>query len=221
MLLRPKHLKAIEFLAGSDRSMSEVAAEVGVSLRTLHRWLKEDEFRSELVRARGALPYSLGGLAARASRLLLIDIVRRLEAGGEKPSLKEVTALLAQLAAAKDAPAADSTQTDTGSLADLTPEQEEEIWTKFDEFVTRNQAAASADLSPATASDLPSPPDGGRGDNGERPPLTLPSPPGGGRGNKNEGALHQYFPSCLASSTKRRKSSRLTDEGTEWSEPQM
>jgi hypothetical protein len=164
MLLRPKHLKAIELLASSDLSTADVAAVVGVSLRTLQRWLRKAEFRSELARGRGSLPYSFDGLVSRTARLLLIDIVRRLEAGGEKLPIKEVTALLAQLTAAKQVPGGadsspdDSTEMTASPMAALTPDQEDEIWNKFDEFVTlNNQAAASPSVSPEPSPDSPTP----------------------------------------------------------------
>jgi AcrR family transcriptional regulator len=186
MLLRPKHLKAIELLASSDLSTADVAAEVGVSLRTLQRWLKDPDFRSEFARGRGSLPYSFDGLVARTSRLLLIDIVRRLEVGEEKLPIKEVTALLAQLTAARDLPAAaisspgDSTEMGGGPFEVLTPEQSDEIWDKFDEFVTRNQKAADprppapVALEPAPSAPPPDSLDQSRSD--------LPSPSGRGVG---------------------------------------
>jgi transcriptional regulator with XRE-family HTH domain len=151
MILRPKHLRAIEILAGSDLTLDEAAREVGVSRRTISRWLANGAFRAELVRVRPALSYSFEGLRARTTRLLLMDIVRRLETGGEKLPLKEMTALLAQLMGERSIGGPDGLPGDAqggeGESAErsyrpfsqLTPEQAEEIWAKVDEVTRRPQ----------------------------------------------------------------------------------
>jgi len=147
MILRPKHFKAIEFLAGSDLAQDEIARRVGVSRRTLSRWLADETFNTELVRGRDALPYSFDGLRVRTARLLLLDIVRRLEAHGETLPLKEMTTLLAQLMGESAGPGADELSAEDGCDAEgarrdfpeLTPEQADEIWAKFDEVVSRGQ----------------------------------------------------------------------------------
>jgi len=97
MELRPRHLRAIALLAGSDLEKREVASAVGVSRGTLSRWLKDRAFRAELALRRELLPYRLDGLRMEAARRALTDLVERLGRPYSKVPLKELMRLLGQL----------------------------------------------------------------------------------------------------------------------------
>ena len=152
MILRPRHFRAIELLAGTDLLQQEVAEQVGVSRRTLGHWLKHEAFRAELARRRELLPCRLNTLRLHTARMLLVHVLDRLKDGEERLPIKEMTQLLARLAG-------DELESDTGDVStgepgqpvddmgggvapELTGEQAEEIWAKMDEFLQANREAA-------------------------------------------------------------------------------
>jgi len=97
MELKPRHLRAIELLAGTDLRKGQVAAAVGVSRGTITRWLKDKAFRAELALRRQLLPYHLDGLRMEAARRALTDLVERLGRPHPKAPLKELMRVLEQL----------------------------------------------------------------------------------------------------------------------------
>jgi len=152
MILRPRHFRAIELLAGTDLRQWEVARRVGVSRRTLGHWLKKETFRAELARRRELLPCRLNSLRLHTARMLLVHVLDRLKDGEERLPIKEMTQLLARLAG--DDLESDKTEAtaseppeavdDVGgqTTAGLTSEQAEEIWAKIDEYCCANEEAA-------------------------------------------------------------------------------
>ena len=68
MLLRPRHYKAIELLATTDMTQKAIAKELGAATRTLRKWMKDEEFLSELARRREADPQSFRTLRLSAAR---------------------------------------------------------------------------------------------------------------------------------------------------------
>lgn len=96
--LPPKHLQAIEALLVSP-TVTEAAEQVGVSRRTLHRWMRRDVFQRALQEARDA---TVGAVAAAMTDLAETAVVT-LEAAmtdpDSPPSVKVRAAMgvLAQL----------------------------------------------------------------------------------------------------------------------------
>ena len=138
MVLRPKHLRAIALLVGTDLEKQHVAAEVGIAPQTLTRWLKDSAFREELARRREVQPYRMDGLRMQAARHALMDVVARFRSDEDKPSMREVTHLLDRLVGddlrrahldeerhAGEPPAPPEEQVEP---RELTPEEAEAIW---------------------------------------------------------------------------------------------
>jgi hypothetical protein len=100
MELRPRHLRAIELLIGTDLNFTGVAAAVGVSTYTLRKWRRDPDFRRERDRRRDVLPHRMHLLRMETARRLLQDVICRLIRADEKLPLKEVSAMLAQLVGA-------------------------------------------------------------------------------------------------------------------------
>lgn len=145
MILRPKHFRTIELLTGTDLRHGEIARRVGVSSRTLCRWLADGRFRAALECRRRLLPFHIEGLRLETARKLLLDVQRRLEAGEEKIPLKEVTQLLARLVGDNFDRVPDEPPTE-GAVPKLTPEQAEALWAE----IGREEAAEKSALAAPT-----------------------------------------------------------------------
>ena len=97
MLLRPKHLRALDLLAHTDLPQYHVARKVRISPRTLRHWLEDPEF-SEALKARQAVSAdSVEDLRLRAARSSLARITMRLQSGIADVSIADLTRLLGQL----------------------------------------------------------------------------------------------------------------------------
>ena len=97
MMLRKMHLWAIDMLASTHLSYRDIAYRVRVHPRTLSRWVKDPDFRSELDRRREVPPYNLINMRKWITRMILGKIARQLLAGDEALSLKDASQLLARL----------------------------------------------------------------------------------------------------------------------------
>ena len=97
MVLRPKHLRAMDLLASTDLLKREVASAVGVSANTLGRWCKDASFCEELARRRLLQPEQIDVLRLQAARSALTRVVRRLDSGYAGPSIREISQLLGRL----------------------------------------------------------------------------------------------------------------------------
>jgi len=156
MELRPKHLRAIELLAGTDLQKQHVAGEIGVAPRTLGRWLKDRAFREELTRQRKVQAFRIDGLRMEATHDALRDVVDRFETGGDKPPIKEITQLLDRLVGGDFARARLGDQADVPEGCDepvepepepraMTTEEAEAIWAER----ARREQQESAEREPA------------------------------------------------------------------------
>ena len=98
MVLRPRHFRAIELLATTDMKKKEVAAEVGVSPRTLGRWCKDLEFLEEARTRMDNQPFKLDGLRLEAARRMLLNLIDRFDRrfNSQEP-VREITKMLALL----------------------------------------------------------------------------------------------------------------------------
>ena len=82
MKLEPQHLKAVNLLIDgrfTGRSLNEIAEELDISVRTLHRWRMDANFQKAYDRAerRWAADLWVVSLAARKSRLLEFERMYR------------------------------------------------------------------------------------------------------------------------------------------------
>jgi hypothetical protein len=100
MILRPKHMRAIELLATTDMTQKEVAKEMRVGWRTICRWVKDRDFHEALELRQSARPESVAAFAMRGMQMLLADMVIRLRTG-EHPSIKELIGLFDLLQSVK------------------------------------------------------------------------------------------------------------------------
>ena len=97
MILRPKHFRAIDLLAGTDTPKGEVAQSVGITRPTLTSWMKDPDFRRELDRVQKLQPHCFAILRMDAGRKLLLNMIDRLEAGEEKLPLREIAQAIGKL----------------------------------------------------------------------------------------------------------------------------
>ena len=144
MVLRPRHFRAMELLVGTDLLRRDVARQVGVSRRTLGRWLKDPAFEAELARRQDAMPCRLDGLRMQTARTLLLNVIRRLDQGEENIPVKEITQLLAQVLSDTAATASAGNDAPSGkdeAVFDLTPDQVERVWAVIDEDHSDDPAA--------------------------------------------------------------------------------
>ena len=148
MVLRPRHLRAIALLVETDLLQKDVAAEVGVSPRTIGRWIKDETFAAELTRRREVQPYCIDGLRLEAARAILCDLAQRVESGEARIPAKEIPQLLTQLVGREferaslgesATPEETPVEEDDDPFPTYTPEEAEAIW------AARERPAETAD----------------------------------------------------------------------------
>ena len=141
MLLRPKHLRAIDLLAHTDLSQCEIAARLHLSRQTLTQWVKDADFRRELARRREVLPHRFESLRRRVTRRVLLEVENCLEVGGERPKVRELTQLLMRLSGETLERLSTEPPEPPEPEITLTTEQAEAIWAERE---ARLQAAEEA-----------------------------------------------------------------------------
>jgi hypothetical protein len=97
MLLRPKHLRAIDLLAHTDLPRYQVARKLRISRHTLRQWLAAPEFSEELKSRQSVSADSVEGLRLRAARSSLARIAARLQSGVGDMPIHHLTRLLGEL----------------------------------------------------------------------------------------------------------------------------
>ncbi len=48
MVMNEKHYKCIEMLANGDKTITQISKDLGVSRQSIHKWLNDERFKSEL-----------------------------------------------------------------------------------------------------------------------------------------------------------------------------
>ena len=137
MILRPRHMRAIELLASTDMLSRDIAKEVGVCSRTLTEWGRDQDFRDELARRRAARPEMLRALWMDAVSKLLVHTVRALEQGDVKLPLKEMVSLLGRLiskdfGAPRPEPAGEAEWDGTDHGPELSAEDIRRMWAEVE-----------------------------------------------------------------------------------------